>query len=385
MESIRDRYSLSGVVGNGAYGNVFKAVHKQTNTPVAIKVIPKSVLQDPDARVHFDNEISITSTIDHPLIAKLYEVIDGSDGICIVSEYVGGRDLLHFINTHHSITEAQACKIFRQTLAAVKFLHKSHIAHRDLKPENILLDMNGNIRLIDFGFAKRWTDHSVFTSRCGSLAYVAPEIITGKPYGPAVDIWSLGVILYAMVSGELPFVGETTEEQLKRIAYCEPKINPAFSNDLKHLLRGMLAKNSSARLTIEQIEMHPWMRCAKEDPFIRAISTTNSDIDPEIVQFMTLIGLDTSDIRNKIECGVKSDEAIAYKILRRQKLTHKMGATRVGSIPGTKQTPRPQKLTPLYQIRRRNRENDPGVENDPNAGSTKLTTAVPPKQQATKV
>ena len=390
MEEVRERYSLAGVVGHGAYGNVFKATHVQTNVQVAIKVIPQSVLRDPDATLHFDNEINILSKLDHPLIGHLFEVVHGSDGICIVSEYAPGRDLLHFINTHKTITEPEACRIFKQILTGVKYLHDSHVAHRDLKPENILMDEHGNIRIIDFGFAKRFAfPGCVFNSRCGSLAYVAPEIITGKMYGPAVDIWSLGVILYAMMSNELPFVGVNTDEQLRKIAYSEPRINPSFSDNLKSLLRGMLCKDSTRRLTIEQIQAHPWLRTTKEDAFMRVIDKVTTDIDPEILRYMKLMGFELKNIEAKIQKNMKCEAVVAYRMLMRQKITHAMGNTRVGSLGSDApltfvcspvRPQRPSAVTPLFRATRRNKENDPGVENDANAATKKLASPAPRAQ-----
>ena len=194
-------YVLSHTLGEGSCGKVKLAVNKETGEEVAIKIIPKSeFMQNSDLLAKVQREISLMKIVNHPGILKLIDVLESQKHLYIVMEYAKQGELFDYLVTNHYLEPKVAIDFFRQIVCTVEYLHSLGICHRDLKPENILLDSCTRIKLADFGFA-RWVKSSLTETACGSPHYAAPEIIKGHPYdGKIADIWSLGVILYALLS-----------------------------------------------------------------------------------------------------------------------------------------------------------------------------------------
>jgi serine/threonine protein kinase len=317
MSRLGDRYEVAEVVGAGSYGNVFKARHKLTGVEVAVKMIPKNILQKPMALAHFNNEMRNLRSINHPLIIRLADVIEEQDSFDLVFEFSANGNLLAHVNKTGGMPEDECRAKFSQLVAAVSYLHDDRrVVHRDLKLENILLDRNGDIRLIDFGFSKAFSDREdVFSSRCGSPAYVAPEVISGRLYTASVDVWSLGVVLYAMSAGQLPFDGPTQEIQLRKITSVQPRYPCGLSSDLVVLLSGMLEKDDSKRLTLDQVRRHPWLDGLDQGEWPRI----GPDPDPQVIRRVCHYGLQITekDVRDDVQC----DGVVCYKILEREKAT----------------------------------------------------------------
>lgn len=194
-------YILSHTLGEGTTGKVKLAYHKETGQQVAIKIIPKiSFDQRPDLQLKVQREIAIMRLVDHPNILKLIDVLESGRHLYIILEYAEQGELFDYLVSNRFLAEDVAIEFFRQIVIALEYLHKRGICHRDLKPENILLDSCARIKIADFGFA-RWVKSSLTETSCGSPHYAAPEIIRGQPYdGKIADIWSLGVILYALLA-----------------------------------------------------------------------------------------------------------------------------------------------------------------------------------------
>jgi serine/threonine protein kinase len=310
-DSLYPRYELGVVIGSGASGNVFRATHRLTKVEVAIKVIPKTLLEKPSNLSRFQAEVKLLKQINHPRIIRYFELIESPTAWYLVTELATKGDLLTMINRGKSgLSEQQVRSVFTELLQAVTYLHEQcHIVHRDLKPENILIDRNDHIRIIDFGFAKLFTDPTdVFTSRCGSPAYVAPEIVTSMRYTTTVDVWSLGVILYAMAVGQLPFEGDTVEAQLRRIVYSTPQF-PTMNTDLRGLLIRMLDKNGDSRISLAEIWEHPWMAGT-----VRKTLFVQPSINRVAIQKLAGQGL----FVREFNIGMDSEEAIAYRMLERE-------------------------------------------------------------------
>jgi serine/threonine protein kinase len=175
---------------------VFVAKHRLSGVRVAVKKIPKSELQKPAARTHFNNEMEAIQSLSHPFIAQFYELVEDSNNFYFVTEFAGCGELLTYANSKGRLSEQECRRIFSQILSAVAYLHiERKIVHRDLKLENVLMDSCGNTRLIDFGFARSFAVRDSFANKCGSPAYVAPEVVTQLTHTSAVDVWSLGVVL----------------------------------------------------------------------------------------------------------------------------------------------------------------------------------------------
>ena len=249
-------YQLLSVLGNGSFMTAFKARHISCRKLCCMKAISKSASDE--VRRHFETEANVLSRISHPFIADFFEDFETDRDLIAVTEYVAGRSLLELVWETGKFSERLAQRVFAQLVSVVAYLHEAeHIAHRDLKLENIMLDENGNVKLIDFGYAAEFTQE--FTELVGSPAYVAPEVAQGLKYNESVDIWSLGVVLYALVAGSLPFDGATTEVQLQKIVLMDPLMPDGISSELRDLLGRLLTKDPAHRIAIRGVLEHPWV------------------------------------------------------------------------------------------------------------------------------
>ncbi|XP_053326104.1 NUAK family SNF1-like kinase 1 [Spea bombifrons] len=257
--SIKHRYELLETLGRGTYGKVKRAIERDTGKMVAVKSIQKEKITDELDRVHLQREIEITALLRHEHIIQVFEVFESRDKIIIVMEYASNGELYDFINNKHQISESEARGIFRQIVSAVHYCHKNGIVHRDIKLENILLDDKLNVKLADFGLSNFYHKNQVLETYCGSPLYASPEILNGLPYqGPEVDCWALGVLLYALVYGSMPFDNssyKTLAEQIRSGHYRQP---PHLSGACG-LIDWTLAVNSANRATIEDMANHWWV------------------------------------------------------------------------------------------------------------------------------
>ncbi|KAI9366096.1 kinase-like domain-containing protein [Zopfochytrium polystomum] len=212
-------YRLDKTIGQGTYGKVKLGVNITNGEKVAIKVIEKGQIQSQKQVARLQREIRFLKLLHHPHIVKVHDVIETSEFIYIVMEYAAGGELFDYIVAHKRVKEKEARSFFRMVLSAVDYCHKNAVIHRDLKPENLLLDESKRIKIIDFGFGNNYTLDGLLDTFCGSPFYAAPEMILGKKYeGPEVDMWSLGVILFALLCGHLPFDDDNMRELYKKIA-----------------------------------------------------------------------------------------------------------------------------------------------------------------------
>jgi serine/threonine protein kinase len=253
------QYTLGKVLGQGSYGVVRLATHVPTGNPVAIKICNLSKASK-KTRDNLLREVGIMKRLDHPNILKLKDVILTSLRLCLVVEYVEGGELFDYIVAHQRIEESRAKKMFQQICQGVHYCHSREIVHRDLKAENILLDADLNVKIIDFGFSKALESHQALQTRCGSPHYTAPEINQIEPlYGLECDIWSLGVVLFAMLVGYLPF-DDKDEMVISRLAKNMEYTIPKFvSDDARDLVTRMLIADPTKRITMAEILDHPWV------------------------------------------------------------------------------------------------------------------------------
>jgi serine/threonine protein kinase len=205
-------FILEERIGSGGFASVWRAHHVAANVAVAVKVIPKESIATPLARTRLTREITILRRLGHPFIAQLFEISQDADCHYLAMEYVENGNFLNHVNSNGRLSEDQARRYFSQLLWALDYLHtEHHVAHRDVKCENILLDRHLNIRVIDFGLSAQFTDvNPRLLTACGSPAYAAPEMVKGKPYTKAADIWSAGVLLFAIVAGYLLLMTRTS-------------------------------------------------------------------------------------------------------------------------------------------------------------------------------
>eukprot|EP00038_Savillea_parva_P026347 m.53365 g.53365 ORF g.53365 m.53365 type:complete len:591 (+) comp7450_c0_seq1:309-2081(+) len=249
-------------IGSGGFAKVKKAKHKITGEKVAIKIMDKAKLRETNDLERVAHEIEALKILNHQNISKLYFVHETDTHYYLVLEFAHGGELFDYIVARERCKEDEAREFFRQIVVAVAHCHKHGIAHRDLKPENLLLDKNSNIKLIDFGLiakpANLYTD--LLTTCCGSAAYAAPELIRGEKYiGPKADMWSLGILLYALLCGFLPFDDENTQRLYKLIQHGTYEIPPWMTPDSQKLIGQLLKHKPDSRLTMDKLLRHPWL------------------------------------------------------------------------------------------------------------------------------
>ncbi|XP_071506257.1 maternal embryonic leucine zipper kinase-like [Diadema antillarum] len=257
---LRRRYHLKETIGSGGFAKVKLATHLLTGEKVAVKIMDKHQLGDDLPRVK--TEIKAMKELVHQHICTLYEVIETKNKIFMVIEYCPGGELFDYIVAKDRLKEDEARGFFRQIIAAVAFIHHEGYAHRDLKPENLLLDEDQSLKLIDFGLAAKpkggMKDH--LETCCGSPAYAAPELVSGKEYlGSEADIWSMGVLLYALLCGFLPFDDDNVSLLYRKILSGNYEEPPWLSSETKDLLRLMLQVNPQKRIKMKELIDHPWV------------------------------------------------------------------------------------------------------------------------------
>ncbi|XP_031663654.1 serine/threonine-protein kinase MARK2-like isoform X16 [Oncorhynchus kisutch] len=265
-------YRLLKTIGKGNFAKVKLARHVLTGKEVAVKIIDKTQLNSSSLQKLF-REVRIMKLLNHPNIVKLFEVIETEKTLYLIMEYASGGEVFDYLVAHGRMKEKEARAKFRQIVSAVQYCHQKCIVHRDLKAENLLLDADMNIKIADFGFSNEFTMGNKLDTFCGSPPYAAPELFQGKKYdGPEVDVWSLGVILYTLVSGSLPFDGQNLKELRERVLRGKYRIPFYMSTDCENLLKKFLILNPTKRGSLEQIMKDRWMNVGHEDeelkPFI---------------------------------------------------------------------------------------------------------------------
>jgi serine/threonine protein kinase len=254
------QYALAGIIGHGSFGVVKSARHKTSKDEVAIKIVSNPEGADKEKLL---NEIAIQRRMDHPNVVKILDVIERENVHYIVMELVSGGDLFDYIvNSHPRLVETEARRVFQQIVAAIRHCHGRGIVHRDLKPENIFVDAKRDIKLGDFGFSTEWRAGQILTDSCGSPNYAAPELLyKGCEYeGPEIDIWSLGVILYALLCSCLPFDAQSIPELFRLIKSCRYSVPGFVSPDAKALIGTMIVVDPVRRAHLQDIWDHPWFQ-----------------------------------------------------------------------------------------------------------------------------
>nr|XP_041632737.1 serine/threonine-protein kinase MARK2 isoform X10 [Drosophila kikkawai] len=276
------KYKLIKTIGKGNFAKVKLAKHLPTGKEVAIKIIDKTQL-NPGSLQKLFREVRIMKMLDHPNIVKLFQVIETEKTLYLIMEYASGGEVFDYLVLHGRMKEKEARVKFRQIVSAVQYCHQKRIIHRDLKAENLLLDSELNIKIADFGFSNEFTPGSKLDTFCGSPPYAAPELFQGKKYdGPEVDVWSLGVILYTLVSGSLPFDGSTLRELRERVLRGKYRIPFYMSTDCENLLRKFLVLNPAKRASLETIMGDKWMNMGFEEDELKPYIEPKADLaDPK--------------------------------------------------------------------------------------------------------
>ncbi|CAI9770469.1 unnamed protein product [Fraxinus pennsylvanica] len=266
-DSLKSDYQLCEELGRGRFGIVYRCYSPFSGDSFACKSIHKNSLsEDPIDRQCLDKEPKILQLLSGcPNILQLYKIYEDDDYLHMVTDLCDGGDLYDRVSLGTQFTEPEAAAVLKQLMIAISCCHQLGIAHRDIKPDNILFDSAGRLKLADFGFAEWFgvSDEGLMTGVVGTPYYVAPEVLMGGEYNEKVDVWSAGVILYIMLSGVPPFYGEgpaeTFEAVLRGNLRFPTRIFRSISPDAKDLLRKMICRDASRRLSADQVLRHPWI------------------------------------------------------------------------------------------------------------------------------
>ncbi|KAI0272770.1 kinase-like domain-containing protein [Gloeopeniophorella convolvens] len=341
-------WKIGRTIGKGSSGRVRIARHSKTGQYAAIKIVSKTALVNSRRSIQgleeqaerillgIEREIVIMKLIDHPNIMQLYDVWETSTELYLILEYVEGGELFDYLCKQGRLSTPEALGYFQQIISAVGYCHRFNIAHRDLKPENLLLDQDKNIKVADFGMAAWQMNNTsgLLQTACGSPHYAAPEVIEGRAYnGSTSDIWSCGVILFALLAGRLPFDDEdlhTLLEKVKRGTYDMPATIDKRAQDL---ISRMLEKDVHKRITMEQILVHPFFtshppkRLVFAPPSLDTIARpieNRGAIDPDILANLRTLwhGTPDDDIVNKLTNGERTWEKGVYYLLQQYRIKH---------------------------------------------------------------
>ncbi|CAO2628814.1 Sperm motility kinase Z [Lemmus lemmus] len=294
-EIFTSQYTILRELGQGANAKVMLAQHRLTGVPVAVKVLVREM----SWREPAVSEVDILMAISHPNIVSLLQVIETEKNVYLIMEMAEGEQLFRHVCEAGRLQEKEARGLFHQIIGAVGYCHDHGIVHRDLKPDNIIVDSSGRVKIIDFGLGTKVRPGKQLDRPGGPFQFGAPEFFLGVPYdGPKVDIWTLGVLLFFMVTGTFPFSAPTFSELWKQVVQGRYEVPDQLSEELQGLIRHLLTVNPSQRPTVKEIERHSWLR--HERTSTHNEETIPSLPDPAIMAAMANIGFNIQDITDAL-------------------------------------------------------------------------------------
>jgi len=276
-------YKILGVIGEGAFSLVRLIIDNETGCYYACKIVPRTRLLQHNLEARFENEIRVNQQLHHEGIVTLYDLLKDDTYFYIVMEFCPNGELFRYIVQNGKLEEPQAQSIFLQILEALKYVHSQGICHRDLKPENILLDSFCSIKISDFGLSRFVGANGLVGTPCGSPCYASPECVSGKPYdGRKSDIWSCGVMLYAMLTGQLPWTKRNQQQLFEQIRKGDYVVPNYLSEQCKQFITGLMTVDPSRRLSLEEAISHPWLSNTQSLSSIRYEVKNQNKITPSL-------------------------------------------------------------------------------------------------------
>ena len=294
-------FLLESNLGKGTFGKVRLGTHILTREKVAIKILEKNRICHQDIK-RIEIEIKILKILHHKNVIQLYSIIQTSEKIYLIMEYAEGRELFDYIVKKKKLDEKEACNFYQQIINGIEYLHKLNIVHRDLKPENLLLDSSKKeIKIVDFGLSTIYNKNQLLKTACGSPCYAAPEMIKGNFYkGINIDIWSSGIILYAMICGYLPFEDSKNDLLYEKIVKGDFDIPYYISDYGKDLIKKILCVDPDKRIRVKDIKNHPWFLLINPKLNIKEGLIWNFivfPIDDDVVEKMKFFGFDEIEVK----------------------------------------------------------------------------------------
>ncbi|XP_045598610.2 aurora kinase C isoform X2 [Procambarus clarkii] len=255
-----DNFEIGRPLGKGKFGNVYLAREKSSKYIVALKVLFKSQLQKANVEHQLRREIEIQAHLRHPNILRLYGYFHDEVRVYLILEFAPRGELYKEMQAqpHRHFDEKRSAKYIMQLASALKYCHTKKVIHRDIKPENLLLSLRGDLKIADFG----WSVHAPSSRRttlCGTLDYLPPEMVEGKPHDEKVDLWSLGVLCYEFLCGNPPFEAESNRDTYSRISKVDLIFPSHVSDKAKDLMVKLLRHRPSDRLSLDGVLQHPWI------------------------------------------------------------------------------------------------------------------------------
>eukprot|EP00811_Abedinium_folium_P008914 NODE_1823_length_2366_cov_3.625279.p1 GENE.NODE_1823_length_2366_cov_3.625279~~NODE_1823_length_2366_cov_3.625279.p1 ORF type:complete len:630 (+),score=187.45 NODE_1823_length_2366_cov_3.625279:222-2111(+) len=311
-------YVLLKTIGEGTFGKVKLAQHVLTGESVAVKVLEKERMADVHDIERVAREIHILKLLRNPHVIQLYEIIETPRQLYLIMEYASGGELFDYIVLHGRATEQDACRFLHQILAGVEGLHETLVVHRDLKPENLLLDGRRDIKIADFGLSNTYDDGALLQTACGSPCYAAPEMVSGQKYVPRmVDVWSCGVILFALVCGRLPFEDENHAELYRKIMSAEYELPDYISSSVTRLIAGILTADPVRRMTIEDIRDHAWYRQMPEASI--RVGDNAGELDEEVLEQLESYGFPRDHATRCLASSKHNHVTTTYYLLKEKR------------------------------------------------------------------
>lgn len=253
-----DDFEIGKPLGKGKFGSVYLAREKKSKYIVALKVLDKSQLVRANVEHQLRREIEIQSHLRHPNILRMYGYFYDSKRIYLILEFSPGGELYKQLTKKGKFSERLSAKFISDLALALDYCHSKHVIHRDIKPENLLVGVNDDIKIADFG----WSVHAPTSRRntlCGTLDYLAPEMVEGREHDKQIDVWSLGVLLYEFLVGSPPFEAENHSATYRRISRIDLRFPRSVPTDAQDLIRRLLVKDPTKRMSLEDIPRHPWV------------------------------------------------------------------------------------------------------------------------------
>ncbi|KAM5282428.1 putative sperm motility kinase W isoform 1-T1 [Hipposideros larvatus] len=330
-----DHYELLNTIGAGSQAKVKLGQHLPTGTQVAVKVIQRPSIIIGGHRP-IVTEARCMARLRHPNIVHLFQVINTQDHLFITMEYIAGGNLLDYIHTHGRMMEGEARDAFRQLVSAVQYCHEQGVIHLDIKPKNVLFGTDRKVKLTDFGISELY-DGNKLNAFCGTPSYMAPEIIQREPYdGPPADVWSLGVLLYHMVTGHTPFHSKDFGELARQITKGEYTVPHDISIQLQILLSKLITVDPMNRSTLLQIMRDSWLNYGhREDLLTPFREPPNNDLDSDVIKQMLLMGFKQDQILSALKKKAYGNVMGTYLILKSKKSEVPCHTVPVSPLPFT--------------------------------------------------